>query len=58
MKTVQLKLEDVYHNKVDTLCMRFGVTKAELVRFMLDTLENWGVTDEEFERWYDERSRS
>lgn len=58
MKTAQLKLEDEYHEKLQNLCLRFGVTKADLVRFMLDTVENWGVTDDEFDRWYAERSAS
>lgn len=58
MKTAQLKLEDEYHEKLQRLCLRFGVTKADLVRFMLDTVENWGVTDDEFNRWYAERNAS
>lgn len=58
MKTAQLKLEDEYHEKLQRLCLRFGVTKADLVRFMLDTVENWGVTDDEFDRWYEERNAS
>lgn len=56
MKTAQLKLEQEYHDKILTYCRRFGVSKADLVRFMLDTLESWGVQDEEFERWYDGRT--
>lgn len=58
VKTAQLKLEDEYHEKLQRLCLRFGVTKADLVRFMLDTVEHWGVTDDEFDRWYAERNAS
>lgn len=58
MQTVQLKVEADYHDKLLGYCQRFGVTKAELVRFMLDTLDNWGVTDDEFERWFEDRKHS
>lgn len=53
MKTVQLKLNDDYHEKMQDLCRKFGVTKTELVRFMLDTMDNWGITEDEFNRWYE-----
>lgn len=56
MNTVQLKLERAYHDKIQEHCRRFGVSKADLVRFMLDTMENWGVQDDEFNRWYDGRT--
>lgn len=58
MKTVQLKLEDNYHDKIQAYCRRFGVSKADLMRFMLDTLENWGVQDDEFDQWYDSHKRT
>lgn len=58
MRTVQAKLNEEYHDKLQNLCTRFGVTKAELLRFMLDTLEHWGVTDDEFDRWYDNQKSS
>lgn len=58
MRTVQAKLNEDYHDKMVNLCTRFGVTKAELLRFMLDTLEHWGVTDDEFDRWYDNQKYS
>lgn len=58
MRTVQAKLNEDYHDKMINLCTRFGVTKAELLRFMLDTLEHWGVTDDEFDRWYDNQKSS
>lgn len=58
MRTVQAKLNEDYHDKMVNLCTRFGVTKAELLRFMLDTLEHWGVTDDEFDRWYDNQKSS
>lgn len=53
MKTVQVKLHNEYHDKLQSYCRRFGVSKAELIRFMLDTMDNWGVMDDEFNRWYD-----
>lgn len=58
MRTVQAKLNEDYHDKMVNLCTRFGVTKADLLRFMLDTLEHWGVTDDEFDRWYDNQKSS
>lgn len=51
MKTVQLKLEEDYHDKMQFFCRKFGVTKTELVRFMLDTMNDWGITEDEFDRW-------
>lgn len=58
MNTVQLKLEQEYHDRFLALCKRFGVSKADLVRFMLDTVENWGVQDDEFNRWYADRTET
>lgn len=55
MKTVQLKLKDNYHEKMQSFCRQFGTTKTELVRFMLDTMENWGITEDEFNNWYDSK---
>lgn len=51
MKTVQLKLNDNYHDMMQDFCRQFGVTKTELVRFMLDTMHAWGITEDEFNRW-------
>lgn len=58
MHSVQLKLDDEYNDKLQSLCRRFGVTKTELVRFMLDTIQDWEVSDVEFERWYSNHKRT
>ena len=55
MQTVQLKLEEDYHDKLIAFCKRCGVTKADAFRFMMDTINLEGVTDAEFDRWYDTR---
>lgn len=53
MNTVQVKLEDHYHNQLLAFCKRNGVTKADAVRYMIDTLKLAEVSDAEFDRWYD-----
>lgn len=57
MNTVQLKLEDEYHDKILAFCKRNGVTKADAVRFMIDRLKLNEVSDVEFDRWYDTRRK-
>ena len=53
LKTVQIKLELPYHDKLMAFCQRNGVTKADAIRYMIDTLQLDGVSDVEFDRWYD-----
>lgn len=55
MNTVQLKLEDEYHDKLLAFCMRNGATKSDAIRYMIDTLKLTGASDVEFDRWYDTR---
>jgi len=55
MQTVQLKLEPEYHTKLMEFCQRCGVTKADAIRFMIDTVRLEEVADAEFDRWYDTR---
>ena len=55
MNTVQIKLEDEYHDKLLAFCMRNGASKAEAIRYMIDTLQLNEVSDVEFDRWYDTR---
>jgi hypothetical protein len=55
MQTVQLKLEEDYHDRLMVFCKRCGVTKADAIRFMIDTINLEEVTDAEFDRWYDTR---
>lgn len=57
MNTVQIKLEDEYHDKLLAFCMRNGASKAEAIRYMIDTLQLNEVSDVEFDRWYDTRTR-
>ena len=42
MNTVQLKLEDEYHDKLLAFCMRNGATKSDAIRYMIDTLKLTG----------------
>lgn len=56
MNTVQIKLEKEYHDKLLAFCMRNGATKAEAIRYMIDTLQLNEVSDVEFDRWYDTRT--
>ena len=53
MNTVQVKLEDTYHDKLLAFCRRNGATKADVIRYMIDTLQLIEVNDVEFDRWYD-----
>lgn len=53
MNTVQVKLEDTYHDKLQAFCSRNGATKADVIRYMIDTLQLTEVNDVEFDRWYD-----
>ena len=53
MISVQLKLEDEYHDILMAFCQRNGATKADAVRFMIDTLQLKEQSDVEFDRWYD-----
>lgn len=53
MNTVQVKLEDTYHDKLLAFCRRNGATKADVIRYMIDTLQLTEVNDVEFDRWYD-----
>lgn len=55
MQTVQLKLEEEYHDRLMAFCKRSGVSKADAVRFMIDTVNLEEVTDAEFDRWFDTR---
>ena len=55
MQTVQLKLEPEYHPKLMEFCQGCGVTKADAIRFMIDTVRLEEVADAEFDRWYDTR---
>lgn len=54
MKMVQIKLEERYHDKLMAFCQRNGVSKADALRFMIDSLQG-GQSDVEFDRWYDTR---
>lgn len=53
MNTVQVKLEDYYHDLLMAFCQRNGATKADAIRYMIDTLRLNEVNDVEFDRWYD-----
>lgn len=55
MNTVQIKLDKEYHDKLLAFCMRNGASKAEAIRYMIDTLQLNEVSDVEFDRWYDTR---
>ena len=55
MNTVQLKLEDEYHDKLLAFCTRNGATKSDAIRYMIDTLKLTRANDVEFDRWYDNR---
>ena len=57
MNTVQIKLEKEYHDKLLAFCKRNGVSKADVIRYMIDTLQLDGVSDVEFDRWYDTRKQ-
>lgn len=57
MNTVQIKLEQEYHDKLLAFCTRNGVPKADAVRFMIDRLKLNEVSDVEFDRWYDTRRK-
>lgn len=57
LNAVQVKLEDEYHKKLLDFCNRNGVTKADAIRYMIDTLQLDKVSDYEFDRWYDCRNR-
>lgn len=53
MNNMQVKLENEYHDKLMAFCQRNGATKADVIRYMIDTLGLTGVNDVEFDRWYD-----
>lgn len=55
MNTLQIKLEKEYHDKLLAFCQRNGASKAEAIRYMIDTLQLNEVSDVEFDRWYDTR---
>lgn len=50
---MQVKLEDEYHDKLMAFCRRNGTTKADALRYMIDTLGLTEKNDVEFDRWYD-----
>lgn len=52
MHTVNLKLDTDHHEKLMTFCRRFGVSKTDLIRFMLDYIDATEVTDDDFELWF------
>lgn len=53
MNNMQVKLEDEYHDKLMAFCSRNGTTKADALRYMIDTLGLTEKNDVEFDRWYD-----
>lgn len=53
MNNIQVKLEDEYHDKLMAFCRRNGTTKADALRYMIDTLGLTEKNDVEFDRWYD-----
>ena len=55
MNTIQIKLEKEYHDKLLAFCNRNGASKAEAIRYMIDTLQLNEVSDVEFDRWFDTR---
>ena len=55
MNTLQIKFEKEYHDKLLAFCQRNGASKAEAIRYMIDTLQLNEVSDVEFDRWYDTR---
>jgi len=55
MNTIQIKLEKEYHDKLLAFCKRNGASKAEAIRYMIDTLQLNEVSDVEFDRWFDTR---
>lgn len=55
--SLQIKIEKHYHEQLLAFCRRNGVTKADAVRYMIDTLQLDGVSDVEFDRWYETRPR-
>ena len=57
MNTIQIKLEKEYHDKLLVFCKRNGASKAEAIRYMIDTLQLNEVSDVEFDRWFDTRKQ-
>ena len=53
MNNIQIKLETEYHDKLMAFCQRNGTTKADAIRYMIDTLQLTEKNDVEFDRWYD-----
>lgn len=55
MAKIQVNLEQEYMDKVAGICSRTGVSRADLLRYMIDTLRLDELCDEEIEEWYNER---
>ena len=53
MHNMQVKLEKEYHDRLMAFCRRNGTTKADALRYMMDTLQLMEKNDAEFDRWYD-----
>lgn len=53
MHNMQVKLEKEYHDRLMAFCRRNGTTKADALRYMMDTLQLTEKNDAEFDRWYD-----
>lgn len=55
MAKIQVNLEDNYMQKIADICSRTGVSRADLLRYMIDTLRLDEFCDDEIEEWYNER---
>lgn len=55
LNSLQVRIEKDYNNRIVDFCKRNGISKAECIRYMVDTLQLKEQSDVELERWQEYR---